>query len=111
MSGFINEGNVGALVQNVTFGLSNSAAKVTGSLSDGLGRVTMDDRHEEVRQRLIKHTGSNANHLVTGLKGLGFGILGGMTSIFTQTYEGKFRRSAGCYQPILPIGKKKEKYL
>merc|ERR1712071_352138 len=62
--------------------------KVTGSLSDGLGRVTMDDRHEEVRQRLIKHTGTSSNHLVTGLKGLGFGILGGMTSIFTQTYEG-----------------------
>ena len=53
VSGFINEGNVGALVQNVTFGLSNSAAKVTGSLSDGLGRVTMDERHEEVPQYFI----------------------------------------------------------
>ena len=88
VSGFINEGNVGALVQNVTFGLSNSAAKVTGSLSDGLGRITMDERHEEVRQRLLKHTGQSSDHLVAGLKGFGFGILGGMTSVFTQTYEG-----------------------
>ena len=88
VSGFINEGNVGALVQNVTFGLSNSAAKVTGSLSDGLGRVTMDERHEEIRQRLMKHTGQSTDHLVAGLKGFGFGILGGMTSVFTQTYEG-----------------------
>uniref|UniRef100_A0A0P6FFD1 Vacuolar protein sorting-associated protein 13D n=1 Tax=Daphnia magna TaxID=35525 RepID=A0A0P6FFD1_9CRUS len=88
VSGFLYEGNVGGLVQNVTFGLSNSAAKVTGSLSDGLGRVTMDERHEEVRQRLLKHTGQSSDHLVAGLKGFGFGILGGMTSIFTQTYEG-----------------------
>lgn len=49
------QGNVGALVQNVTYGLSNSAAKVTGSLSEGLGRVTMDEKHEEVRQRILKH--------------------------------------------------------
>ena len=88
VSGLINEGNVGALVQNVTFGLSNSAAKVTGSLSEGLGRVTMDEKHEEIRQRLLRHTGQSSDHIVAGLKGLGFGILGGMTSIFTQTYEG-----------------------
>lgn len=30
VSGLIYEGNLGALVQNVTHGLSNSAAKVTG---------------------------------------------------------------------------------
>lgn len=32
MSGLIYEGNVGALVKNVTHGISNSAAKVTGTL-------------------------------------------------------------------------------
>ena len=88
VSGFITEGNVGALVQNVTYGLSNSAAKVTGSLSEGLGRVTMDEKHEEVRQRILKHQGQSGDYLVAGLKGFGFGILGGMTSIFTQTFEG-----------------------
>lgn len=31
VSGLIYEGNIGALVQNVTHGLSNSAAKVTGT--------------------------------------------------------------------------------
>ena len=50
----------------------------------------MDERHEEVRQRLLKHTGQSSDHLVAGLKGFGFGILGGMTSVFTQTYEGQF---------------------
>ena len=90
LSGFLAEGNVGALVQNVTFGLSNSAAKLTGSLSDGIGRVAMDERHEEVRQRLLKHAGHSSDHLVAGLKGFGFGVLGGITSTVTQTYQGRF---------------------
>jgi vacuolar protein sorting-associated protein 13D len=88
VSGLINDGNVGALVQNVTFGLSNSAAKFAGTLSNGLGRVTMDERHEELRQRLLRQTGSSSDPLTAGLKGFGFGMLGGITSVFTQTYEG-----------------------
>lgn len=32
VSGLIYEGNIGALVQNVTHGLSNSAAKMTGKI-------------------------------------------------------------------------------
>jgi hypothetical protein len=59
------------------------------SLSDGLGHVIMDEEHEETRQRIRKvHTGSSSDHLVAGLKGLGFGLLGGATSIFKQTYDG-----------------------
>jgi vacuolar protein sorting-associated protein 13D len=49
----------------------------------------MDEEHEETRQRIRKvHTGSSGDHIVAGLKGLGFGLLGGATSIFKQTYEG-----------------------
>lgn len=81
---------MGALVLNVAHGLSNSAAKVTETLGDGLGRVTMDDAHEEMRQRIRrKHArGSGGEHLVAGIKGLGFGLLGGATGIFKQVYEG-----------------------
>ena len=89
VSGLITEGNVSALVQNVTYGLSNSAVKVTGSLSEGLGRVTMDERHEEIRQRILRiHQGHSGDYLVAGLKGFGFGLLGGVTSVFSQTFEG-----------------------
>lgn len=89
VTGLINDGNVSALVKNVAHGLSNSAAKVTESLSDGLGRMTMDDEHEEIRQR-IRHveSGHGTDHLVAGFKGLGFGILGGATGIFKQVYVG-----------------------
>jgi vacuolar protein sorting-associated protein 13D len=61
------------------------------SLSDGIGRVIMDEEHEETRQRIRKvHTGSSSDHIVAGLKGFGFGLLGGATSIFKQTYEGAY---------------------
>lgn len=89
VSGLIYEGSVGALVKNVTHGISNSAAKVTESLSDGLGRVAMDEEHEEMRQRIRQvESGKSGDHLVAGIKGLGFGILGGATGIFKQVYEG-----------------------
>lgn len=62
------------------------------SLSDGLGCVIMDEEHEETRQRIRKvQMGSSSDHIVAGLKGLGFGLLGGATSIFKQTYEGAYR--------------------
>ncbi|XP_025991490.2 vacuolar protein sorting-associated protein 13D isoform X1 [Solenopsis invicta] len=88
VSGLIYEGSVKSLVKNVTHGISNSAAKVTESLSDGLGRVIMDERHEETRQRIRANTTGSSDHLVAGLKGFGFGLLGGVTSIFKQTYDG-----------------------
>lgn len=89
ISKFIHEGNVGELIKNVTHGLSDSAAKLSGSLSDGLGIVAMDDKHQKKRKeiRQISTAGGN-EHLIAGLKGLGFGLFGGMTSVFTQTYEG-----------------------
>ncbi|KAG8283042.1 hypothetical protein J6590_023572 [Homalodisca vitripennis] len=90
VSRFFSEGgNVKALVGNVTHGLSNSAAKVSETLSDGLGMVILDDDHEEARRRIRRaHSGTSGDHLVAGVKGLGYGLFGGLTSVFKQTYEG-----------------------
>lgn len=67
ISGFIYEGNVGSLVKNVTHGMSNSAAKITESLSDGLGKVSMDDYHEEIRQKIRRvHGGKSSDHILAG---------------------------------------------
>ncbi|XP_033641822.1 vacuolar protein sorting-associated protein 13D-like isoform X2 [Asterias rubens] len=85
----ILEGNVTGMVKNVTHGMSNTAAKVTGSLSNTLGTVIMDNQHEEIRSSIREsHDGSSSSHLKAGLKGLTFGVVGGLTSIFTQTYQG-----------------------
>ncbi|XP_046964855.1 vacuolar protein sorting-associated protein 13D [Vanessa cardui] len=86
VSGLLLEGNVGALFKNVTHGISNSAAKVTETLGDGLERVVGDEAHEETRRR-IRSAAAGA-HLAAGFRGLGLGILGGMTSLVKHSYEG-----------------------
>lgn len=88
VSGLINDGNVKTLVQNVTHGFSSSAAKFTESLSDGFGKVIMDERHEETRQKIRSNTNGSWDHVQAAFKGLGLGVLGGATSLFRQTYDG-----------------------
>jgi len=89
ISGLVKHGNVGGLLTNVTHGVSDSAAKVTGSLSDGLGAIVMDDKHMEIRESIRRTRGAGTGeHLMTGIKGLGFGIMAGLTSVITQSYEG-----------------------
>lgn len=93
VSSLLKEGNVKSLVKNVTHGISNSTAKLTETLSDGLGRVVFDDQHSETRQRILEVStalggNSTGDHLVAGLKGFGFGLLGGVTSIVKHTYNG-----------------------
>lgn len=93
VSSLLKEGNVASLVKNVTHGISNSTAKLTETLSDGLGRVVLDEQYTETRQRILEMTttaggNSTGDHLVAGLKGFGFGLLGGVTSIVKHTYNG-----------------------
>lgn len=91
VSGLIFEGSVKSLVKNVTHGISNSTAKLTETISDGLGRVVLDEQDTETRQRILEvPSGSNStgDHLVAGIKGLSFGLLGGVTSIVKHTYIG-----------------------
>ncbi|XP_026223935.1 vacuolar protein sorting-associated protein 13D isoform X3 [Anabas testudineus] len=83
----IRYGNVGGLIRNVTHGVSNSAAKFAGTLSDGLGK-TMDNRHQSEREYIRYHGATSGEHLVAGIHGLAHGIIGGMTSIITSTVEG-----------------------
>ncbi|CAJ1055202.1 vacuolar protein sorting-associated protein 13D isoform X2 [Xyrichtys novacula] len=87
VSELLKYGNVGGLIRNVTHGVSNSAAKFAGTLSDGLGK-TMDNRHQNEREYIRYHGATSGEHLVAGIHGLAHGIIGGMTSIITSTVEG-----------------------
>ncbi|KAK1801786.1 hypothetical protein P4O66_022429 [Electrophorus voltai] len=87
MSELIKSGNVGFLIRNVTHGVSNSAAKFAGTLSDGLGK-TMDNRHQSEREYIRYHGATSGEHLVAGIHGLAHGIIGGLTSVITSTVEG-----------------------
>ncbi|NXG45301.1 VP13D protein, partial [Psilopogon haemacephalus] len=86
-TGLIKYGNVGGLIRNVTHGVSNSAAKFAGTLSDGLGK-TMDNRHQTEREYIRYHAATSGEHLVAGIHGLAHGIIGGLTSVITSTVEG-----------------------
>ena len=44
VSGFVSDGNLGGLVKNVAHGAANSAAKMTGSLSYGLSRASLEEK-------------------------------------------------------------------
>ncbi|XP_065594229.1 intermembrane lipid transfer protein VPS13D isoform X3 [Cyrtonyx montezumae] len=87
VTGLIKYGNVGGLIRNVTHGVSNSAAKFAGTLSDGLGK-TMDNRHQTEREYIRYHAATSGEHLVAGIHGLAHGIIGGLTSVITSTVEG-----------------------
>ncbi|XP_075461165.1 intermembrane lipid transfer protein VPS13D isoform X3 [Ascaphus truei] len=87
VTGLIKYGNFGGLLRNVTHGVSNSAAKFAGTLSDGLGK-TMDNRHQTEREYIRYHAVTSGEHLVAGIHGLAHGIIGGLTSVITSTVEG-----------------------
>lgn len=85
------EGNVSGLILNLTHGISDSTAKVTSALGESLGVVTMDARHEEIRRKIKQRTtlnGGQRGHLSAATLGLLHGMVGGFTSVITQTYEG-----------------------
>ena len=86
--GLLYEGNVKSLLKNVTHGFSNTTAKISDALSSGLGKIIMDERHEETRQKIRSNLDGTQDHVIAGFKGLGLGMLGGVTSIFKQTYDG-----------------------
>uniref|UniRef100_A0A9J7Y3S5 Vacuolar protein sorting 13 homolog D n=1 Tax=Cyprinus carpio carpio TaxID=630221 RepID=A0A9J7Y3S5_CYPCA len=87
MNELFKYGNVGGLIRSVTHGVSNSAAKFAGTLSDGLGK-TMDNRHQTERECIRYHGATSGEHLVAGIHGLAHGIIGGLTSVITSTVEG-----------------------
>ena len=62
--------------------------QLTGVVSEGLGRVTMDKSYQEERLQLTENCQSSGDHLVAGLAGLAHGVLGGLTSVVHQTYQG-----------------------
>ena len=63
--------------------------QVTGSLSDGLGTITFDQNHQETRDEIrSQHSGTGTDHLIAGMKGLGYGMIGGLLSIPRSTIQG-----------------------
>ncbi|CAF4858612.1 unnamed protein product, partial [Rotaria sp. Silwood2] len=86
----VDQGSVSGLVKNVTHGVADSASKVTGSLSHGLGKLVSDNELDSRRQTTVDHRrGSTLGNVIRhGRAGLAAGFYGGLTSIIKQPYKG-----------------------
>ena len=64
------------------------ACTPAGSLSDAVGWVTLDEKHDDTRRRIRDSGSSSEDHLLAGLKGLGLGLWGGASSLVVQPIQG-----------------------
>ncbi|KAL3994358.1 hypothetical protein ACH3XW_21415 [Acanthocheilonema viteae] len=90
--GLLFEGNLGGFVSGLGYCFTNSISKVASSMATGVGALTFDERHEMMRRRMLRcqpqaDSNSALAHLYCGVKGLGVGVLGGLTAILTNTYN------------------------
>ncbi|GFR72193.1 vacuolar protein sorting-associated protein 13D [Elysia marginata] len=98
IAGFVKDGNVGGLLKNVTHGVSNSTAKVVSSISDGISTVGLDEDHNMQREKLRHVTsGSSSDHIMAGFRGLSHGLVGGVTSLFSQSISGAQQEGLGGF--------------
>ncbi|CAJ0931757.1 unnamed protein product, partial [Mesorhabditis belari] len=91
-AGLFIEGDVRGFVSGVGYGVSNSISKVASSMAAGVGSLTFDEEHEAKRRHnmIRSHSSSTSTplgHLYSGVKGLGMGFMGIITSIPTNTVQ------------------------
>ncbi|CAF2761002.1 unnamed protein product [Rotaria sp. Silwood2] len=84
----VDHGSVAGLVKSVAHGVADSTSKFTGTLSYGLGRLALDEEHDDMREAIANnYRGSSIGHVIGGTVGLAAGFIGGLTSIITQPYK------------------------
>jgi vacuolar protein sorting-associated protein 13D len=84
----VDHGSVTGLVKNVAHGVADSTSKFTGTLSYGLGRLALDEDHDDMREAIANnYRGSSIGHVIGGTVGLAAGFIGGLTSLITQPYK------------------------
>ena len=92
----VDHGSVTGLVKNVAHGVADSTSKFTGTLSYGLGKLALDQEHDDMREAIANnYRGSSIGHVIGGTVGLAAGVIGGLTSIITQPYKGVVEDGVG----------------
>jgi len=90
------DGSVAGLVKNVAHGVADSTSKFTGTLSYGLGKLALDEEHDDMRESIANnYRGSSIGHVIGGTVGLAAGFIGGLTSMITQPYKGVVEDGVG----------------
>ncbi|RMZ96835.1 vacuolar sorting-associated 13D isoform X2 [Brachionus plicatilis] len=89
LTNVISNGHVPDFVFSITHGVANSVSKFSGSLSDELNGLTMDENYQQVREQIrTLYSNGSMDHFVGGALGFAAGVFGGMISLGTQTYQG-----------------------
>ncbi|KAI3414199.1 hypothetical protein GPALN_011656 [Globodera pallida] len=86
--GLIFEGDLAGFAFGLGYGAANSISKLTSSMAQGVGLLTFDAKHEELRRRMRRAKPEQSGpltHLYGGIKGLGVGVFGGLTAIVKNT--------------------------
>ena len=66
------------------------------SISDGISTVGLDEDHNLKREELRNVTsGSSSDHIMAGFRGLSHGLVGGVTSLFSQSISGAQQEGLG----------------
>ncbi|VDO23593.1 unnamed protein product [Brugia timori] len=81
--GLLFEGNLGGFVSGLGYCFTNSLSKVASSMATGVGALT----RRMLRCQPQADSNTALAHLYCGVKGLGVGVLGGLTAILTNTYN------------------------
>lgn len=75
---------VRSLVGQSSAGVFNSVGRLTGTLGRGLAELTFDEEYQNERQRSSYEQPKNVREgLKKGIKGIGKGLLSGVTGVFT----------------------------
>lgn len=85
------EGDFSGFFTGIGYGLSNSLSKVISTAAQSVGSLTFDEQHELLRRRMLRSQSENSTpltHLFGGVKGLGVGVYGLLTSLPKNTFVG-----------------------
>lgn len=80
------------LAQHMTVALADSASKLTGSISSGIGRASMDRDYQIARERILSTAKDSTDHLSSGVLSFTSGFYAGITGVFTQPFQGMCNR-------------------
>ena len=68
---------------------------MTGVLADGLWSASGKTSSSKDSRELQHHQQSSSSHMSAGLKGLGKGVFGGLTSMIMEPLEGASKKGVG----------------
>ncbi|KAI6183494.1 hypothetical protein M3Y97_00495100 [Aphelenchoides bicaudatus] len=85
------EGDFSGFFTGLGYGVSNSLSKVVSTTARFVGTAIFDEQHELLRRRMLRSQSENSTpftQLFGGVKGLGVGVYGMLTSLPKNTFTG-----------------------